>query len=68
MKYWSDATSFEAHVRSQSEKSSLVGCALDVSAATAQQFSGFSSFSDAEGSEYLFGNNYRLRALLRKRD
>ena len=36
-------------MRMQAEKSSLVGCALDVSAATAQQFSGFSSFSDAEG-------------------
>ena len=49
MKYRLDATSFETHVRMQAEKSSLVGCALDVSAATAQQFSGFSSFSDAEG-------------------
>ena len=50
MAYWADPTAFEAHVRRQCESSAIVGCSLDVSAATAQQFSGFSSFSDAEGT------------------
>ena len=48
-----DGASWERHVRKAT--SPAMGCALDLRVETAQMFSGFSSFADAEGKhdEYI---------------